>query len=352
MTTPSNFWADFEPINQTRWEEAVRLSLKGKPYESLLWQPDKAIQIAPAYFSTEGLATQIPTQRADNQWWIVEGVSVDKDWTAARTQALAALAGGANSLYWDIAPSVKRWEQLQTLCEGIHLGMIESHWYGAATQSFSFLQFLYLVVGDIAGSVAIPEADEDGQLWAMENMPRMRIWSYTAGKEQDAATQLARILQQCDALLRSWLDKRVEVEEIATRIQIVLPVGDAYLLEVAKLRAFRRLWATWLSAYTDKYESLPPHILTKTLPSQPDPHSHKIAATAQAMAAVLGHTDSLWVQPAADTELERRMARNIQHLLIMESHLDAVIDPTAGAYYFEQLTDQVAQAAWKQFQSL
>ena len=81
-----------------------------------------------------------------------------------------------------------------------------------------------------------------------------------------------------------------------------------------------------------------------------------IRTTTQAMAAVIGGVRRLSLLPADafggdSTPFTRRMARNVQHLLRMESYLDRVVDPAAGSYYLETLTEQLAERAWRQFQS-
>jgi len=75
------------------------------------------------------------------------------------------------------------------------------------------------------------------------------------------------------------------------------------------------------------------------------------------MSAVIGGINRLTVLPAnvvveEATDFSRRIARNVQHLLKMESHLDIVQDPAAGSYYIEKLTEELAEKAWKKFQSI
>ena len=84
-------------------------------------------------------------------------------------------------------------------------------------------------------------------------------------------------------------------------------------------------------------------------------HTNKIRATTQAMSAVLGSVDMLTIAPsdalnAESSDFSRRIARNVQHLLQMESYLDKVADPAAGSFYIEKLTNQIAEAVWEKFQ--
>ena len=83
-----------------------------------------------------------------------------------------------------------------------------------------------------------------------------------------------------------------------------------------------------------------------------------IKAATQTMAAAIGGADLIYVLPAdyqqkgESTSFSRRIARNVQHLLQMESHLDQVIDPAAGSYYIERLTRHLCEEAWQEFQHI
>lgn len=346
-----NFWAEFETVTAEQWRKAVEQSLKGKPFDTLCWQvSNETTPVQPYYWQNS--VQHFPTARTNNNWHIVERVVVGKDKEQARQKALNALQNGANAIYWDLTVPINKWEEISQLCDGIHLPMIQTHWTGKATESYSFLQFLYLVAGDIAGSLQVPAQDDDSYLWAIESMPQMRLWTITIDSKRPADEQLAYILQQCDNLLWYWLNRGRDIEEIAPRIQVLFHTTDSYLLEIAKLRAFRRLWTSWLAAYGEQHAAITPHVFCQTTLTQTDKNSNIIAATAQAMAAVVGHTDSLEVTATENNDFGSRIARNVQHLLALECHLDKVVDPAAGSFYLENLTDILSQAAWKQFQSV
>ncbi len=83
-----------------------------------------------------------------------------------------------------------------------------------------------------------------------------------------------------------------------------------------------------------------------------------IRAATQALSAVIGGADRLYVLPSnaalgeESSAFSRRIARNVQHLLQLESHTDKVIDPAAGSYYIEKLTDKLTEQAWAKFQEI
>jgi len=136
-----------------------------------------------------------------------------------------------------------------------------------------------------------------------------------------------------------------------------LGAGSGYLIEIAKIRAARLLFSNLLAAYGGKQDTVIfIHSVTtdwnKTLF---DSHVNMLRLTTEAMAAVLGGCDSLLVKPydfllPGTGKLSRkRISRNIQHILKEESYLDKVVDPAAGSYYIESLTDSLVEHGWQLF---
>lgn len=355
MDNSSTFWSEFATVETHQWVQAIEQSLKGKPYTSLGWKLDESLTVEPFYRHAEQVG--IPTTRRSNEWQLVERVDVGTDLESARLVALQGLEGGASAIAWQLQQPMQTEAALQALCQGIHLSMIELHWEGQ-TADLAFLKALQQYAGQVAGSVegTVPQTESELQVYRelLETQPRLALWTVRADRSLPVSQQLAQLLQQTERLLFELAQTGLPLAQAAAHIRIVWTLSDAYLLEIAQLRAFRRLWATLLSAY-GLDTTIAPHLYAQTIRSQADPYSNMIAATAQAMAAVIGHADSLLVLPCTDEAAQQpfahRIARNIQHLLAMESHLHRLIDPASGSYYFETLTDELAQSAWKQFQA-
>jgi len=133
---------------------------------------------------------------------------------------------------------------------------------------------------------------------------------------------------------------------------IWLAPGPDYLTNIAFLRA-ARLCASLIVSHQPKITGFQLGLIING--DAADPNTAKIRATAHAMAGMIGGADILMIKPsdnAGETAFERRIARNIHHLLTEESHLGAVDDPAAGAYYIEALTDHLANKIWTEFQEL
>jgi len=153
-------------------------------------------------------------------------------------------------------------------------------------------------------------------------------------------------------------DKGLDVNKLANNIMFTLSVGSNYFMEIAKLRAFRMLWAMVAEQYKIDIKKLKIYIHSegsswnKTLY---DPNVNMLRSTTEAMAATIGGTNSLYLQSydlmfKNDDDFSRRISRNIQLVLKHESYFDKTIDPAAGSYYIENLTDNLAKEAWNIFQ--
>jgi methylmalonyl-CoA mutase len=123
-------------------------------------------------------------------------------------------------------------------------------------------------------------------------------------------------------------------------------------LELASIRAFKRLWLALLEAYQSS-EVYAPYLHATTKSDQNEnQYWNMITATTQAMTAAIAGVNSLHVKPCNGTaadDFTRRIARNVQHLLQSESYFNRVIDPAAGAYYIESLTAALVEKSWQQF---
>ena len=127
-------------------------------------------------------------------------------------------------------------------------------------------------------------------------------------------------------------------------------IGSNHFMEIAKLRAMRLLWPRVEAAFGRPPATMRIHARTaganKTLF---DPHVNMLRVTTEALSAVLGGCDSLTITACG---FDPHLAENVHHILREESHLDKVLDPAAGSYYVEALTDALAREAWALFQTI
>jgi methylmalonyl-CoA mutase len=175
-----------------------------------------------------------------------------------------------------------------------------------------------------------------------------------AGANQ--ALELAFTLADGKEYVKTALAKGLDVDAFAPRLSFFWAIGMNFYLEIAKMRAARLLWCRIMQGFrasNPKSLMLRTHCQTSgwSLTEQ-DPYNNIVRTTIEAMAAVFGGTQSLHTNSfdeaiALPTEFSSRVARNTQLILQEETHITNVIDPWAGSYMMEKLTQDMADAAWK-----
>jgi methylmalonyl-CoA mutase len=191
-------------------------------------------------------------------------------------------------------------------------------------------------------------------------MPKFNSISISGYHMQEAGAnlvqELAYTLADGREYVRAAMARGMDVDKFAPRLSFFFAIGMNFFMEAAKLRAARLLWhkiMTDLGAQTDKSKMLRTHCQTSGVSLQAqDPYNNVIRTAYEAMAAALGgtqslHTNALDEAIALPTEFSARIARNTQLILQEETGVTNVVDPLAGSYYVESLTDQLAIEAWK-----
>jgi len=196
--------------------------------------------------------------------------------------------------------------------------------------------------------------------YTARNMPKFNSISISGYHMQEAganqALELAFTLADGKEYVKTALAKGLDVDEFAGRLSFFWAIGMNFYLEVAKMRAARLLWWRIMKGFNAKSAKslmLRTHCQTSgwSLTEQ-DPYNNVVRTTIEAMAAVFGGTQSLHTNSfdeaiALPTEFSARIARNTQLILQEETHINNVIDPWAGSYMMEKLTQDMADAAWK-----
>ena len=187
--------------------------------------------------------------------------------------------------------------------------------------------------------------------YTSQHMPKFNSISISGYHIQEAGAnnvqELAFTLADGIEYVKAALAKGLEVDQFAPRLSFFFAIGMNFFMEIAKLRAARFLWAELMSQFNPKNPlslALRTHCQTSgwSLTEQ-DPYNNVIRTTIEAMAAVLGgtqslHTNALDEAIALPTEHSARIARNTQLVIQEESGITRVVDPLAGSYYVESLT--------------
>ncbi|MEJ8840325.1 methylmalonyl-CoA mutase [Ramlibacter sp. AN1133] len=196
--------------------------------------------------------------------------------------------------------------------------------------------------------------------YTARNMPKFNSISISGYHMQEAganqALELAFTLADGKEYVKTATAKGLDVDEFAGRLSFFWAIGMNFYLEIAKMRAARLLWCRIMQGFGAKNPKslmLRTHCQTSgwSLTEQ-DPYNNVVRTAIEAMAAVFGGTQSLHTNSfdeaiALPTEFSARIARNTQLIIQEETHITNVIDPWAGSYMMERLTQDMADAAWK-----
>ncbi|WP_374381145.1 methylmalonyl-CoA mutase [Dongia sp.] len=193
-----------------------------------------------------------------------------------------------------------------------------------------------------------------------QKMPKFNSISISGYHMQEAGAnavqELAFTLADGLEYVRAALSKGLKVDEFAPRLSFFFAIGMNFFMEIAKLRAARYLWAKLMKQFNPQdpqSSALRTHCQTSGVSLQEqDPYNNVIRTTIEAMAAVLGgtqslHTNALDEAIALPTPFSAHIARNTQLVIQEESGIPAVVDPLGGSYYVESLTASLVTAAEK-----
>ena len=201
--------------------------------------------------------------------------------------------------------------------------------------------------------------------YTAKHMPKFNSISISGYHIQEAGAnqvlELAFTLADGKEYVKTALAKGLDVDGFAGRLSFFFAMGMNFYLEVAKLRAARLLWWRIMKAFDPKNPKslmLRTHCQTSgwSLTEQ-DPYNNVVRTTIEAMSAIFGGTQSLHTNSfdeaiALPSEFSSRIARNTQLIIQEETHITSVIDPWAGSYMMENLTQEMADKAWEIIQEV
>lgn len=196
--------------------------------------------------------------------------------------------------------------------------------------------------------------------YTAKEMPKFNSISISGYHMQEAGAtadlELAYTLADGLEYLRTGVNSGLDIDDFAPRLSFFWAIGMNYFMEIAKMRAGRLLWSKLVHQFHPKNPkslALRTHCQTSGYSlTEQDPFNNVIRTCIEAMAAALGHTQSLHTNSldeaiALPTDFSARIARNTQLLLQDETDICRTVDPWGGSYYVERLTHELAHKAWK-----
>ena len=391
-------FSEFPPVTTGQWEEKIIEDLKGADYDKkLVWRTPEGISVKP-YYRSEHISAlpylgtfpgHYPFLRGnktkDNTWEIRQCVEVSNI-SEANSIALDALAKGATALSLDVS-EIESASNLADLLKNIPLEKTDIHYFSSRNYplllnqlvdvckksnfdikllrgSFDFDPISYLL---LHGEFYHHESVDFGQAFDLIKLggklaPDFRFISinghYIHNSGGNIIQELAFAMASASEYVALLTGKDLTADEVLPRLNFIFSSGSNYFMEIAKFRAARMLWARIAEQYSPGDKNAMKayvHAITSNWNKTVyDPYVNMLRTTTEAMAAAVAGVDSITVNPF-DTPFKeadnfsRRIARNQQILLKEEVYLDKVIDPAAGSYYIEQLTESLATHAWELF---
>lgn len=384
----------FPPISTAEWKAKVEADLKGAPFDKkLVWRTNEGFNVQPMYRleDIENLATtnSLPGEypylrgtRTDNDWLVRQEIIADTPEEANRI-ALDVLTKGVTSLGFKVQEPTA--ETVATLLNGIDTSKIEVNFSCCLKKALPLAQALVAYVkaqgtaetfkGSIdfnpfkkplrKGTAFAPDQLVEmscALLDAVKDVRGLRVLAVDSDMLSNAGAYIYQELGYALACGADWMTLLTEAgrnaAEVACRIKFNMGVSSNFFMELAKFRAARMLWAQIVAQYKPECEcaaKMKAHATTSRFnQTLYDAHVNLLRSQTESMSAALAGVDSITVTPfdtpfKTPDEFSERIARNQQHLLKEESHLDKVIDPAGGSYYVETLTVAIAKEAWKLF---
>ena len=366
---------EFPPVSTQLWEEVIRKDLKGADYaKKLIWQSEEGLAVRPYYRSEDTAGLEYPDTapgvfpyarcaKSSGDWRIREEIDA-ADLVQANQAAHSAIHAGAEEIAFSNA-SIGKAEDLGTLLAG--LDEIPVHLADAGEP------LLRLIMEKLKGRQRpspvstgwnpLSNLDFAAEVVAAASSMFIPFTIQAEGFAESggtAAEEVGFALAAGIDFLAGMQARKVDVDRAAASVTFSFAMGTSYFFQIAKLRAFRMVWAQAVKSFGGGIESAKARIHARTSRWNEtifDPHVNILRGTTETMSAVLGGADSISVAPFDECyktpdEASRRLARNTQVVLKQESLLSRVADPGAGSYCLEVMTNFLAQEGWKLMQGI
>lgn len=371
----AGFLSEFPPVSTAEWEQAIREIVAGTDYPAkLIWHAEEGLAVKP-YYRAEDLAGLeflkagpgefpfVRGARATSDWRIRERVEVVNPREANRAACEAVIAGASEIAF----AGAKIADPTDISLLLANLDEIPIHFDGLSCDALRILVSQLSKEARPAGISAsvdpLSDLDFSAELLGAAS-PGWRPFTISCeGFQEQAAGVIGEVGLAVSAaveFLDQMSERGISIDRAVQSVGFSFSMGPELFLQIAKLRAFRMVWARIVESFCGNGENARAPIHARTAEWNKtiyDPHVNVLRATTEAISAILGGADSISVAAFDECyklpdESSRRLARNTQLLLKREAHLSRVADPVGGSYLIESLTDSIAVKAWKLFQEL
>ena len=350
-------FSEFSPSSISDWKKKFLNDIKESTFESYIWQNENGFDIEPFYNSESLSHSYLPAFTHSN--WDVCVNSSSSDSKALNSELLNQLARGANS----ISINCSNINLIQAL-DGILLNYIQSTFYidnQSANPLFNYLSDHYnLNELNISILPIIFNNENDLKNWAnnkslfngFDGIKTIGVNLYLSHNQNCLAYYEIALIFSALVEQLEFLSKKDKISN--SKIVIKTGVNSDYFIQIAKLRAIRRLWNNLKIVYNCNNDI---HLIVETTltnKSISDSYNNLIRSTIESMAAIAGGCNELIVSEfdtlnPTDKILSERLAVNQQLILKDESYFDKIADVSCGSFYIESITDAIASKALETF---
>lgn len=372
MSTGS-FLSEFPPVSTEDWECVIREDLNGADYDKKLkWRPEEGLVLKP-YYRAEGLAglghlqgkpgesSNVRSARSSGEWRIREEI-VAADPEEANRHARAAVAAGAEEIAFR-EPLIKSNADLALLLANLdevplHIERIEG---SSLRLLIDRLRRHHREATFSTGFDPFNDLDLCAEVIANRQASFVPLQFHAESYQEHGATAAEEIgfaLAAAVDFFAGMQARGIAIDRIADSVSFSFAIGPEFFIQIAKLRAFRIVFAQAVESFGAESARPPIHACTpRWNRTVYDSHVNILRATSEAMSAVFGGADSISVTPFDECfrrphDLSRRLARNTQIILKQEAYLAHVTDPGGGSYCLEAITDLIARKAWELLQKI
>jgi methylmalonyl-CoA mutase len=389
-------FTEFQAPTTQEWLDKIEVDLKGADFnKKLVWRTNEGFNVQPFYRREDVLKLKTPdslpgefpfvrgNKKDDNTWYIRQDIVAD-DAAEANKKALDILNKGIDSLGFRIPGEKVSAAFIETLLDQIFCDIVEVNFHTCQRHALELAQILTAYFEKkgydkekIVGSIdfdpmkkMVMKGKDTSQVLAtapqlveaLKDYPQFRCICVNTVALNNAGAyivqELGYALAWGNEYLQQQVDAGVDVDLAAKKIKFNMGVSENYFMELAKFRAARMLWAQIVKQYEPKCDCACKMCVNAVTSEYNqtlfDSYVNLLRSQTEAMSAALGGVHSMVVTPfdvtyEAPTDFSERIARNQQLLLKEECHFNTVVDPGAGSYYVEHLTNSLAVEGWKIF---
>ncbi len=396
MANKEKLFTEFQAPTTQEWLDKIEVDLKGADFQKrLVWRTNEGFDVQPFYRredlaglkTPEAMPGEFPFVRGNkkdsNEWYVRQNIAVT-DPVEGNKKALDILMKGVNSIGFRFGGDQVSADFIEKLLKDIRLDIVEVSYRTCPCHALELAEILKAYFEKegydkekIVGGVGFDPIDKMLQkgkdtshvlavlpqlVETLKDYPNLRCVMVHSDTLNNAGAyivqELGYALAWGNEYLQQLTDAGISADLAARSIKFYMGVSENYFMEIAKFRAARLLWAQIVKQYGPKCDCSCKMIVNASTSTYNqtvfDSYVNLLRSQTETMSAALGGVHSLVVTPfdsvyEKPTDFSERIARNQQLLVKEESHFDRIVDPSAGSYYIEHLTDALAQEAWKIF---